>query len=144
MVTMLAPDKVPIGTEQERIARPLIWTVQAPHCAIPQPNFVPVSPTASRNAQSKGVSGSRSMSWWVPLTVSVIIWLFFGWKPDLTGQYGLRLVEGDHLINLTRQADHGFVKSATEIERKFRSHAGGFLRLNGNFPLSLPSLRKRA
>jgi hypothetical protein len=70
----------------------------------------------------------------------VIIWLFFGWKPDLTGQYGLRLVEGDHLINLTRQADHGFVKSATEIQRKFRSHAGGFLRLNGNFPLSLPSL----
>jgi hypothetical protein len=73
MVTMLAPDQVPIGTEQERIALPLTWTVQAPHWAIPQPNFVPVSPTASRNAQSKGVSGSRSMSRRVPLTVSVII-----------------------------------------------------------------------
>jgi hypothetical protein len=84
--------QVPIGTEQERIALPLMWTVQAPHCAIPQPNFVPVSPTASRNAQSRGVSGSRSMSCCVPLTVSVIIGALLRLQAGPYGSDGFRLV----------------------------------------------------
>jgi hypothetical protein len=33
---------------------------QAPHCAMPQPYLVPVSPISSRMIQSKGVSGSMS------------------------------------------------------------------------------------
>jgi hypothetical protein len=33
---------------------------QAPHCAMPQPYLVPVSPISSRMTQSKGVSGSMS------------------------------------------------------------------------------------
>jgi hypothetical protein len=31
-------------------------TVQAPHCAMPQPNFVPVRPKVSRKTHSKGVT----------------------------------------------------------------------------------------
>ena len=58
---MLAPSRRPIGTEHDRIGAPLMCTVQAPHWAMPQPNFVPVRPTASRKAQSSGVSGSRSI-----------------------------------------------------------------------------------
>jgi len=36
------------GVTQERMATPFRWTVQAPHRAIPQPNFVPVMPSTSR------------------------------------------------------------------------------------------------
>src|ERR1700685_677208 len=127
MVTTLAPDKVPIGTEQERIALLLIWTVHAPHCAIPQPNFVPLSPTASRNAQSSGVSGSRSMSCCVPLTVSVIIWALLRLEAGPYGSIRPQAGRGETilLIDLTTKANHGFVKSDAEIRRKFPSHAGG-------------------
>jgi hypothetical protein len=40
------------------MGRPSIWTVQAPHCAMPQPNFVPRSLSSSRSTHSKGVSAS--------------------------------------------------------------------------------------
>ena len=36
---------------------PLIWTVQAPHCAMPQPNLVPVIPSVSRRTHSRGICG---------------------------------------------------------------------------------------
>jgi hypothetical protein len=71
-VVILAPSIAPIGTEQERIGLPPMCTVQAPHCAMPQPNFVPVRPTTSRKTQSSGVSGSISMRREVPLTSIVI------------------------------------------------------------------------
>src|SRR5204862_802806 len=48
------------GATQERMAWPSRWTVQAPHRAMPQPNFVPVNPKESRITQSKGVEGSSS------------------------------------------------------------------------------------
>ena len=35
-------------------------TVQAPHCAMPQPYLVPVMPSVSRSTHSSGVSGSTS------------------------------------------------------------------------------------
>jgi hypothetical protein len=47
-----------------------MWTVQAPHCATPQPNLVPVRPTASRIAQSKGMFGSISSVVGLPLSVN--------------------------------------------------------------------------
>ncbi len=72
MVTTFAPSRAPIGTEQERMAAPLICTVQAPHCAIPQANFVPVKPITSRNTQRSGVSGSMSICRDTPLTSIVI------------------------------------------------------------------------
>jgi hypothetical protein len=62
MVVILVPTAPLTGNEQERVATPSTCTVHAPHCAMPQPYFVPVKPTFSRIAQSNGVSGSTSMS----------------------------------------------------------------------------------
>src|SRR4051794_33296236 len=50
-----------------------MWTVQAPQRAMPQPNFVPVRPSSSRNTQRSGVSGETSIAWRTPLTWIVII-----------------------------------------------------------------------
>ena len=62
MVVTLAPPGCRLGTWHERVATPSMCTVQAPHWAMPQPYFVPVSPMVSRNTHSKGVSGSTSTS----------------------------------------------------------------------------------
>src|SRR5688572_14623482 len=74
------------GVAQARVATPSIWTVQEPHCAIPQPYLVPVNPACSRSTQSKGVSGSTSISRIVPLIVSRAIrgLLMMGAKPELS------------------------------------------------------------
>src|SRR6185437_15165332 len=58
---------------QERTASPSTWTVQAPHCAMPQPKFVPVIPSSSRMTQSSGVSDSTSSEYAFPFTVSAIM-----------------------------------------------------------------------
>src|SRR4029077_6009204 len=42
IVVTFLPATVDTGAMQERIAVPSTWTVQAPHSAMPQPNFVPV------------------------------------------------------------------------------------------------------
>jgi hypothetical protein len=49
---------------QERVASPLMCTVQAPQRAIPQPNFVPVIFRTSRSTQRSGISGLTSVSVW--------------------------------------------------------------------------------
>src|SRR5882724_7661223 len=67
MVVICLPTASLTTTPQERIATPSMWTVQAPHCAMPQPYFVPVRPIFSRIAQSSGVSGSTSTSIDFPL-----------------------------------------------------------------------------
>src|SRR6266478_7553198 len=63
----------PTGNTQERTASPSICTVQAPHCAIPQPNFVPVSPKTSRSTHSKGMSAGTSTDFETPLTFKFVI-----------------------------------------------------------------------
>ena len=57
---------------QERVATPSTWTVQAPQSAIPQPNFVPVMPSTSRNTHKRGVSPSTSTVRARPLTLIVV------------------------------------------------------------------------
>ena len=57
---------------QERIAWLSMSTVQAPHWAMPQENFVPVSFKESRSTHSSGVSGSTSTVCMIPLTTSEI------------------------------------------------------------------------
>ncbi len=42
-----------IGSTQERVAAPSTWTVQAPHCATPQPYFVPVLGLCRREAKKE-------------------------------------------------------------------------------------------
>ena len=60
------------GVMQERTATPSTCTVQAPHSAMPQPNFVPVMPSTSRNTHSSGVSPSTSTLRSTPLTLMVV------------------------------------------------------------------------
>src|SRR5215470_7250773 len=73
MVVIFACATADTGTEQERTASPSTCTVHAPHCATPQPYFVPVRPTCSRITQSRGVVGSTSTSWDLPLIVRRIL-----------------------------------------------------------------------
>src|SRR5436309_7777679 len=58
---------------QERTAAPSTCTVHAPHCAMPQPYFVPVRPTCSRITHSNGVVGSTSTLCDCPLMVRATI-----------------------------------------------------------------------
>ena len=55
------------GMRQERTAVPLRWIVQAPHCPMPHPNFVPTSCRLSRKNQSSGVSAATSTLRILPL-----------------------------------------------------------------------------
>ena len=67
IVVMSASPTLPTGVMHDRVARPPTWTVQAPHMPMPQPNFVPVSPTMSRITHSSGVSSSASIATVRPL-----------------------------------------------------------------------------
>jgi hypothetical protein len=60
IVTTARPSVSPIAVTQARVAWPSTWTVQAPHSAIPQPNFVPVNPSSSRRYQRSGIDVSSS------------------------------------------------------------------------------------
>jgi hypothetical protein len=70
---------VETGRTQLRVGTPSMCTVQAPHCAMPQPYLVPVSPSCSRSTHSSGVSSSTSNSRTVPLTFSHVecTWDFY-------------------------------------------------------------------
>src|SRR5262249_55719656 len=70
MVVIFLPSAALTGSEQERTAPPSTCTVHAPHWAMPQPYFVPVSPICSRMTHSRGVLGSTSMEWDCPLMTS--------------------------------------------------------------------------
>src|SRR5215813_13658307 len=59
-------------TLHERSGSPSMCTVHAPHCAMPHPNFVPVSLRCSRMTQSSGVSGSASTLTVLSLTVNAM------------------------------------------------------------------------
>src|SRR6516162_4792694 len=67
MVVICLDPTEPTGTWHERVATPLICTVQAPHWAMPQPYFVPVRPIVSRSTQSSGVRASTSVWYALPL-----------------------------------------------------------------------------
>jgi hypothetical protein len=71
MVAILAPDRAAIGVTHERTGSPLTWTVQAPHWAMPQPNFVPVRPSSSRSTHSSGVSGAAFTVTVLPLMSNI-------------------------------------------------------------------------
>jgi hypothetical protein len=63
MVVIFLSPTAATGKTHERTAAPSRCTVQAPHWAMPQPNFVPVRPTRSRKTHSKGMSGGASTVW---------------------------------------------------------------------------------
>src|SRR5690348_16978832 len=70
MVVMALPVTADTGVEQARMGSPSAWTVQAPHSAMPQPNFVPTRPSESRKTHNRGVFGSTSAVRALPLTRS--------------------------------------------------------------------------
>src|SRR6266478_6904440 len=72
MVVTFLPATLEIAVMQERVASPLMCTVQAPQSAIPQPNFVPVMSRVSRNTQSKGMSGLTSTDLGLPFKVKLM------------------------------------------------------------------------
>src|SRR6266566_3787238 len=72
MVVTFLPATLEIGVMQERVAWPLICTVQAPQRAMPQPNLVPVISSVSRSTQSRGMSGLTSTDWDLPFNVKLI------------------------------------------------------------------------
>src|ERR1700680_880643 len=86
MVVIDLPSARDTGATQERTASPLICTVQAPHCAMPQPYLVPVRLSCSRMTQSSGVEGSTSRSTRLPFTVKPIMIgsLFLVFRLDVT------------------------------------------------------------
>src|ERR1700719_4738209 len=68
VVTRLAPAAFTRVTH-ERIGCPSRCTVHAPHRAMPQPNLVPVRPSASRSTHNNGVSSSTWTLCTLPFTV---------------------------------------------------------------------------
>ena len=72
-MVVTAPVTAETGITQERTGVPSMWTVQAPHWAMPQPNFVPFSFSLSRSTQSSGMSGLTSSSMRLPLTCRVCL-----------------------------------------------------------------------
>src|SRR5476649_1253681 len=82
-MVVIAPLTEDTGSTQERTGSPSTCTVQAPHCATPQPYLVPVSPTCSRIAHNKGVLGSTSNVWGFPLMVrrAIVLPPFLGRLP---------------------------------------------------------------
>src|SRR5262245_16129498 len=72
MVVTCLPPRSDTCTLHERVGSPLICTVQAPHWAMPHPNFVPVGLRCSRSTQRSGVSGSASTLTALPLTVNAV------------------------------------------------------------------------
>src|SRR3989449_2073081 len=71
MVVIFLPAACATVVWHERTARPSRCTVHAPHCATPQPNFVPVSWSRSRITHRSGVPGSTSTVWDLPLINNV-------------------------------------------------------------------------
>src|SRR5450631_1424062 len=73
MVVTCLPAARESGATHERIAWPSRCTVQAPHSAIPQPNFVPVIASESRNTHRRGVEGSTSTCTDFPFRKKLVI-----------------------------------------------------------------------
>src|ERR1700730_8717865 len=72
MVVIFLPATFDMGVTQERAAWPSICTVQAPHSAMPQPNFVPVMFSVSRNTHSSGISGVTSTVCGLPFSTKLM------------------------------------------------------------------------
>src|SRR6516225_1184314 len=92
------------GVIHERTATPLTCTVQAPHSAMPQPNFVPVMPSTSRNTQRSGVSPSTST-----LIDAVCVAIDFngeghGFLPQWRSSANCRVVRVRNPVNLATAA----------------------------------------
>src|SRR6266850_1150429 len=76
IVVIFFPATLETGVMHERVASPLMCTVQAPQSAMPQPNFVPVMFSVSRSTQRSGICGSTSTVVDLPFSVNVVPMIF--------------------------------------------------------------------
>jgi hypothetical protein len=77
MVVTAFPATVEMAVPQARVATPLICTVQAPQSWTPQPNFVPVIPSVSRNTHSNGICAGTSTLCLRPLRENSMVGMCF-------------------------------------------------------------------
>ena len=75
MVVTVCRRRCPPAARRSGRPRPSRWTVHAPHCAMPQPNLVPMSPITSRSTQSNGMSAGASTECFSPLMLNTYIFL---------------------------------------------------------------------
>ena len=73
---MTDPETAEIGNIQERTGTPSTCTVQAPHCAMPQPYLVPVNFSLSRSTHNRGISGFASTIFFSAFTVISYLAIF--------------------------------------------------------------------
>src|SRR5690349_24668124 len=73
MVVTVRPDTSDTWVWHEKARLPSIWTMQAPHRPVPQPNLVPVSLSPSRSTHSRGVCDGASVDAGLPLTVNWVV-----------------------------------------------------------------------
>src|SRR2546422_6134853 len=71
MVVTVLPLAAETGSTHERTGSPSRCTVQAPHCARPQPKWGLSRPRSLRRAYSSGISGSALTETRLPSTVNL-------------------------------------------------------------------------
>src|SRR5690606_25977917 len=80
----------------DRIGLLFRWTVHAPHCAMPQPYFVPLRSRTSRSTQSSGMSAGTSTVTDRPFTRKVTFMTDppskYGSGPSSHGRFGEALL----------------------------------------------------
>ncbi len=71
MVVTALPETCDTWVWHEKARLPSIWTMQAPHRPVPQPNLVPVSLSSSRITHNSGVWGGASDCAALPLILKL-------------------------------------------------------------------------
>src|ERR1700704_3225392 len=71
MVVTVLPETWDTWVWHEKARLPSMWTMQAPHRPVPQPNLVPVSLSSSRITHSSGVCGGASDCAALPLILKL-------------------------------------------------------------------------
>jgi len=108
-------------------------TVQAPHCANPQPKCMPCRPSWSRNAYSNGMLGSSTFkATAVPLTVSLMVVAMTPVNPSLRSQGMCGETGGDCRQRLVEYCSYRYAISAIRGETSI---------LHGTSFGGLPALR---
>src|SRR5882672_4911196 len=146
MVVTSRPCTASIGVTHERTASPFRCTVQAPHSALPQPNFVPTSFNSPRSTQSSGVSGSAFTVRVLPLIESVVMVFLAndGGKRHGYPRFGRSKVSSDFqrqaAQTLSRECEHGVGDRRCDRRRARLAHTPGRLIAGNDLDLDCRAL----
>src|ERR1700722_6457694 len=102
MVVIFLPATLDMGVTHDRAASPSICTVQAPHSAMPHPNFVPVMLRVSRNTQRSGIWGLTSTVCGWPLSTKLIAMIPPRYKNTAANKTSLESESGNILQQFRR------------------------------------------